>query len=219
MLVQVPKTAQFDVNYLFSTALNKVAFLPFAYMLEAWRWATFNGSVSEQNYNTEWWRMRYEYGGMVPPSRTNRNDERYFDPGAKYHVATNVPYLRYFLSYLLEFQFYEAMCREAGHQGPLHRCDFYNSTKAGAKLKVMLSSGSSRSWQDTLEQMTGSRRIQADSLLRYFAPLNDWLDEYIRDKKLVVGWQAAASGSASHCCCIVLISLLLFATLALKVSG
>ncbi len=35
-----------------------------------------------------------------------------FDPGAKYHVPSNVPYTRYFLAHILQFQFQRAACRE-----------------------------------------------------------------------------------------------------------
>ena len=58
-----------------------------------------------------------------------------FDPGAKYHIATFVPYARYFIANFNQFQFYKALCRLSTYRGPLHKCDFYNSQEAGAKLK------------------------------------------------------------------------------------
>lgn len=41
------------------------------------------------------------------------------------------------MSFVLQFQFHEALCKEAGHQGPLHQCDIYQSTQAGAKLRCV----------------------------------------------------------------------------------
>ena len=50
-----------------------------------------------------------------------------------YFVSSNfVP--RYFISFLLQFQFHDALCKAAGHDGPLHRCDIYRSREAGTLL-------------------------------------------------------------------------------------
>src|SRR3546814_7116780 len=37
-----------------------------------------------------------------------------FDPGAKYHIPGNTPYTRYFLAFVLQFQFQKALCEEIG---------------------------------------------------------------------------------------------------------
>ena len=42
---------------------------------------------------------------------------------------------RYFVSFLIQFQFQRALCKEAGFEGPLHECNIYQSTEAGALLK------------------------------------------------------------------------------------
>jgi len=99
-----------------------------------------------------------------------------FDPGAKYHVPANVPYIRYFLAFIYQFQFQRALCREAGHQGPLHECSIYGNTEAGAKLEKLLSLGASRPWQEALYAMSGEREADAGALLEYFAPLRKWLE-------------------------------------------
>ena len=51
-----------------------------------------------------------------PPVERTEDD---FDPGAKYHVPGNTPYTRYFLSFILQFQFQRALCEAAGYKGPL----------------------------------------------------------------------------------------------------
>ena len=107
-------------------------------------------------------------------------------PGAKYHVPANVPYARYFLAHLLQFQFYRGLCRAAGHTGPLYRCSFYGDKAAGEKFNAMLQLGESRPWPEALKAMTGEDRIDGGALMEYFAPLKQWLDEQNRGHK--VGW-------------------------------
>ena len=40
-----------------------------------------------------------------------------FDPGAKFHVASSTPYVRYFLARIYQFQFHKALCAAAGSSG------------------------------------------------------------------------------------------------------
>jgi peptidyl-dipeptidase A len=127
--------------------------------------------------------MRLKYQGVAPPVERSEAD---FDPGAKYHVAGNVPYMRYFLADILQFQFYRALCKEAGYTGPLNRCTFYQSKEAGAKLDKMLEMGQSKPWPDALEALTGQRQMDASAILDYFAPLQKWLDE--QNKGVKAGW-------------------------------
>ena len=172
-----------DTGLLLSRALEKVAFLPFGLLIDQWRWKVFSGEVKPSGYNAAWWDLRARYQGVAPPvART----EAEFDPGAKYHVPANVPYTRYFLAHILQFQFHKALCEAAGQKGPLHRCSVYDNRAAGAKLEKMLAMGQSRPWPDALEAMTGQRRMDASALLEYFAPLQKWLDEQNKGKK--VGW-------------------------------
>jgi peptidyl-dipeptidase A len=112
--------------------------------------------------------------------------EKDFDPGAKYHIPANVPYVRYFLAHILQFQFHRALCEAADHEGPLHQCSIYSDDEAGRKLRKVLEMGASRPWPDALEAMTGSREMDATAILDYFAPLGDWLDEQNRNR--TCGW-------------------------------
>ncbi len=47
-----------DINYLMSIALDKIAFLPFAILMDQWRWGVFDGSTTEAEFNQEWWKLR-----------------------------------------------------------------------------------------------------------------------------------------------------------------
>jgi peptidyl-dipeptidase A len=163
-----------DIGLLLDRALDKVAFLPFGLLVDQWRWKVFSGEIKPADYNKSWWELRRKYQGIAPPVTRSEAD---FDPGAKYHVAANVPYTRYFLAYILQFQFHRALCEEAGYSGPLHRCSIYGNKAAGARLAKMLAMGQSRPWPDALEAMTGQRQMDATAILDYFAPLKKWLDE------------------------------------------
>jgi len=182
LLESVPQASN-DIPELLKQALDRVAFLPFGLMIDQWRWKVFSGEITPADYNKQWWALRLKYQGVAPPVARSEAD---FDPGAKYHVAANVPYTRYFLAHILEFQFYRALCRESGYKGQLNRCTFYGSKEAGAKFNQMLAMGQSKPWPDALEVLTGERQTDAGALLEYFVPLKTWLDEQNKGKK--AGW-------------------------------
>src|SRR5438477_665184 len=182
LLDKVP-LAEADIPILLRQALDKVAFLPFGLLIDKWRWQVFSGEVGPNDYNKAWWDLRLKYQGVAPPVPRSEAD---FDPGAKYHVAGNVPYMRYFLADIYEFQFYRALCREAGQTGPLNRCTFFGSKSAGAKFNKMLEMGQSKPWPDAMQVVTGQREADASAIIEYFAPLKKWLDEHNKGTK--VGW-------------------------------
>jgi peptidyl-dipeptidase A len=182
LLENIPP-ADADIPLLLKQALDKVAFLPFGIMIDQWRWKVFSGEIKPADYNKEWWDLRLKYQGVAPPAPRSEAD---FDPGAKYHVPGNVPYTRYFLAFIYQFQFYRALCKEAGYTGPLNRCTFFDSKEAGAKLNKMLEMGQSKPWPDAMQELTGQRQADASAILDYFAPLKKWLDE--QNKGMKVGW-------------------------------
>ena len=172
-----------DIGLLLSRALEKVALLPFGLAVDVWRWNVFSGGFGPADYNRTWWETHVRYRGVGPPGP--RGEEE-FDPGAKYHVPANVPYIRYFLADLLQFQFHRALVKEAGVPGPLHRASIYGSREAGRRLRAALELGQSREWPEALEVLTGERRMDGTALLEYFAPLKRWLDQ--QNEGQPVGW-------------------------------
>jgi peptidyl-dipeptidase A len=163
-----------DIGFLLNRALDKVAFLPFGYLVDQWRWKVFSGEVKPGDYNKAWWELREKYQGVAPPVPRTEED---FDAGAKYHVPANTPYARYFLAAILQFQFHRALCRDAGFNGPLYQCSIYGNKKAGEKLHAMLAMGLSKPWPEALKAMTGEDKMDATAIIDYFAPLKTWLDE------------------------------------------
>ncbi len=182
-LLQTVPPPSADIGLLLDKALEKVAFAPFGVLIDQWRWGVFSGKIKPADYNQAWWELRNRYQGVSAPVARSEND---FDPGAKYHVPANVPYTRYFLATVLQFQFQRALCREAGYHGPLHRCSIYNNKASGERLRKMLEMGQSRPWPEALYELTGERQMDASAILEYFAPLQKWLDEQNKGQKL--GW-------------------------------
>jgi peptidyl-dipeptidase A len=160
------------INQQMKMALDKIAFLPFGRLIDQWRWGVFSGAIAPADYNKAWWSLREKYQGLSPPVARTEED---FDPGAKYHIPGNTPYTRYFLSFILQFQFHKALCDAAGFQGPLHECSIFNNKEAGRRYGEMLSLGSSQPWPDTLEKLTGTRTMDASAIIDYFKPLEAWL--------------------------------------------
>jgi len=172
-----------DIGLLLDKELEKIAFLPFGLLIDQWRWKVFSGEIKPEDYNKAWWDLRLKYQGIAP---TFLRREEFFDPGAKYHVAANVPYTRYFLAFILQFQFHRALSQAAGCTLPIHRCSIYQSPDAGKRLNAMLSMGLSRPWPEALEKIAGTKQMDATAILDYFKPLDAWLDEQIKGKP--IGW-------------------------------
>jgi peptidyl-dipeptidase A len=173
LVTAVPKDQRAVLNHQMKNALEGVAFLPFGRLMDQWRWEVFSGKVKPERYNARWWELREAFQGVSPPAA--RDEQADFDPGAKYHIPGNVPYLRYFLARVYQYQFHKALCEAAGWKGPLHECSIYGSKEAGKRLQAMMAMGASRPWPDAMEALTGQRRADATALLAYYAPLRAWL--------------------------------------------
>ncbi|MBV9506177.1 MAG: M2 family metallopeptidase [Acidobacteriia bacterium] len=182
LLDKAPDTSK-DIGLLLHRALQKIAFLPFGLMIDQWRWKVFSGEIPPDKYNETWWQLREKYQGVAPPVARSEAD---FDPGAKYHVAANVPYMRYFLAHILQFQFHRALSQAAGCTEPLNRCSIFGNKAAGSRLNSMLEMGLSRPWQEALDKIAGTREMDANAIRDYFAPLQRWLDQQNQGKP--VGW-------------------------------
>merc|ERR550525_2138706 len=182
-----------NINILFDMALERIAFLPFGYLVDKFRWDVYSGVTSKEDMNCHWWKLRNQIQGLEPPRKRSKD---HFDPGAKYHVAGDVGYVRYFTAFIYEFQFYRAMCLQSGRyvpgdpKKPLHRCNFYGSVEAGDKLKEMLVLGASRPWKEAMMKMTGQPEMSTKAIREYFEPLEKWLEEQNRLAGVSVGWGA-----------------------------
>ena len=105
-----------DIGILMEKALEKVALPPVWPADRQVALEVFSGKITPADYNRAWWELREKYQGVKPPVARTEAD---FDPGAKYHVAGNVPYARYSLVDILQFQFHRA---SAGNPDTKARC-------------------------------------------------------------------------------------------------
>jgi peptidyl-dipeptidase A len=168
---------------LLEVALDKLPSLAFAVTLDAWRWRVFAGELNRATWNDAYWAMRAQNQGIAPATA---RDPQHFDAGAKFHVASGHPYLRYFFALILQFQIHAALCDVAGQGAHLDECSIYGDAAAGARLRSFLALGATRRWPEALETLAGTRQMDATARLRYFAPLSRWLDEQNRGRRC--GW-------------------------------
>lgn len=192
LLEKVADDPEVDINYLYAMALDKIAFLPFGYLLDQWRWKVFSGEIPFDQMNAAWWDLRLRYQGVAPPVNRTEQD---FDPGAKYHVPANTPYIRYFVSFVLQFHVHKVLCDASGHVGPLHKCDIYQSRDAGRALTELLKLGSSKPWPEAIRVLTRGKSMRMDSgaIMEYFRPLYNWLKE--QNGQEAAGWRGMNGGS------------------------
>jgi len=183
LIDEVVESEEATLNKQMKLALEKIAFLPFGKMIDEWRWKVFSGEIAPEDYNKGWWALRNEYQGIAPAVERTEAD---FDAGAKYHIPGNTPYTRYFLSFIMQFQFHKALCEKAGHTGPLHECSIYNNKDAGKALGDMLAMGQSKPWPEAMHALTGQREMDGSAIIDYFAPLNTYLKE--QNKGRQCGW-------------------------------
>ncbi|MBL4670654.1 MAG: M2 family metallopeptidase, partial [Arenicella sp.] len=184
LIDEVIDSEEATLNKQMKLALEKIAFLPFGKMIDEWRWIVFSGEIAPEDYNKGWWELRKEYQGIAPGVERSEAD---FDAGAKYHIPGNTPYTRYFLSFIMQFQFHKALCEKAGHEGPLHECSIYNNKDAGKALGDMLAMGQSQPWPEAMQALTGQRQMDGSAIIDYFAPLNAYLKEQNKDRQC--GWE------------------------------
>ncbi|KAG0694354.1 Angiotensin-converting enzyme [Chionoecetes opilio] len=175
-----------DLNFLMQMALEKIAFLPFGYLIDKYRWSVYDGTIPTTELNAGWWNLRESLQGVAPPEGVR--GEEFFDPGAKYHVPANVPYIRYFVSFIVQFQFQTRLCKAAGHTGPVHTCDIYGNTNAGYILRSALEEGFSDPWPNVLKMLGGSENIDPQAIINYFEPLIRFLDQALEEADQCIGW-------------------------------
>ncbi|XP_037709242.1 angiotensin-converting enzyme [Drosophila subpulchrella] len=179
------------INQLFLAALDKIVFLPFAFTMDKYRWSLFRGEVDKANWNCAFWKLRDEYSGIEPPVVRTEKD---FDAPAKYHVSADVEYLRYLVSFIIQFQFYKSACIKAGQYDAsnaelsLDNCDFYGNVEVGAAFHNMLSMGASKPWPDALEAFNGERIMSGKPIAEYFEPLRVWLEAENIKNNVHIGW-------------------------------
>ncbi len=86
----------------------------------------------------------------------------------KITIFSHLTSRRYFVSFILQFQFHQKLCQAAGHTGPLHKCDIYRSREAGAVLEYVLSLKSDCwgfEWNHCIIMMNGKSVLRLSATL------------------------------------------------------
>lgn len=162
------------LNHLMQEALRTLPFLPYARLLDQWRWAIYAGTITPARYNRSFWEAKAAVQGVAPPQP---RDEEYFDAGVQFHVLAHAPLAPYFLARFQAFDWQRALCRRGGHKGPAVDC---NADQLAASIPVLqraLAEGARTPWTTLHADITGSPQIDPGALVDYFAPLSDWLGE------------------------------------------
>lgn len=169
------------LNFLMELALDKLPFLAFAKSLEDWRWDIYDGVIKSKQFQVKWDEYRFTTMGLQQPLDRDVSD---LDAAAKFHVIAYVDYIRYYLAAIMQFQVLGAVC-----PGNEINCDLRISQKSGAILRSAMGKGKTASWPSVLYDLTGQREISASALLKFFAPLESYLDSVIAANNLPVGWK------------------------------
>lgn len=137
------KENDFDLRQLMMMAFMKLPEIPFGFVFEKFRYDLFAERVSIEKSNDYFWELTKEFQRIEPPN-AGMNRKTMFDAAAKFHLAANVPYARYFFANILQYQVFRALCQKTffgrldSNQTlplPLHKCDIYGSKRAGSLLK------------------------------------------------------------------------------------
>ena len=109
----------------------------------------------------------------MPP---NARGQEYCDAASKTHINNDAAqYYDYAISYVLLFQIHDYIARNILKESP-RATDYYGNKEIGKFLTKILSPGSNCDWRQLTQEAIGED-ISAQAMLRYFAPLMDYLKE------------------------------------------
>ncbi|XP_059225077.1 angiotensin-converting enzyme [Stomoxys calcitrans] len=182
-----------SLNRLFRMGVHTLLAIPQYFVNDKYFVDVMDGRISPRDYNCEYWKLQHKYAGVVPP---NRRNEQNFDPDYRFYkgLSPDKSNTIKFISEVMGLQFYRSFCllsaeyKPGNPEHPLYNCDFYNSTAVGDVVKKVMKMGATKHWRDILQMATGDRRLSAQGVLEYFAPLYIWLKDQNRKLGLVPGW-------------------------------
>jgi peptidyl-dipeptidase A len=170
-----PEGSETDqIQSLLKEALNYIIFIPWSGgVMTDFEHALYSEPLPKDRYNERWWELKRKYQGIVPPSRRG---EEFCDAASKTHINNDAAqYYDYGISYVLLFQLHDHIAREILEQDP-HATNYYGSKEVGQFLHEILSPGATKDWRVLMQETLGEG-LSAQAMLRYFAPLQAWLEE------------------------------------------
>jgi peptidyl-dipeptidase A len=128
--------------------------------------------LPSERWNARWWELVARYQGIAPPSPRG---EEFCDAATKTHISDDpAGYYDYALSNVLLFQLHDHIARTILHEDP-RDTNYFGRREVGAFLRELLTPGMSVDWTTLLQETTKSA-LSAESMLRYYAPLLEWLE-------------------------------------------
>uniref|UniRef100_A0A0N5AUH0 EB domain-containing protein n=1 Tax=Syphacia muris TaxID=451379 RepID=A0A0N5AUH0_9BILA len=174
-----------QINSLYYEALTDFVKLPYDIVVDTWRFNIFEGKTKKTNWNEDWWKLREYYQGIKPPTIRNADD---FDAITSAAIArVHSPAIRHFIGYVMQFQILKALCPQ---QTQLHKGCYLKESDVKNVKKVM-SLGSSITWMEALEMITGSDKLDAKPLLEYYKLLITWLENTNEIDQTITGWDGS----------------------------
>ncbi|XP_063975788.1 angiotensin-converting enzyme-like [Diachasmimorpha longicaudata] len=149
------------------TALDVLPRLAYYLTADMWRLDSIRNKILDSNDLTAtWWEYRKKYEGIstiFADTPTFLNDE---------YIISNKPYLSKFLGILLSFQIYETLMDSTEM-----RYNEIESITLKHELIKMIQYGSDDNWNEVVKTYLNIDEISPDSLMKYFSPLEEYLDE------------------------------------------
>lgn len=56
--ISKPPTQEQIINYTYKVALERIASIPYSYVMDLYRWLILNGTISPEEYNSQYWKIR-----------------------------------------------------------------------------------------------------------------------------------------------------------------
>lgn len=163
-----------NIQWLLNQALEFVVFMPFgAGTMTHFEYDLYEKNLDPKTYNKVWWDYVKKFQGIAPP--TERGEE-YTDAATKTHINDDpAQYYDYAVSSLILFQLHNHIAKNILHQDPTS-CNYKDNKAVGDFLRNILSTGSTKNWQQVMKETTGET-LNAKAITEYFAPLMDYLQK------------------------------------------
>ncbi|KAI6225302.1 Angiotensin-converting enzyme [Aphelenchoides fujianensis] len=171
------------INELYHEALSSVVKMPFSLIADKWRYAVFEGKIGAANWSDEWWGLREKYQGVGAPKNT---PEAQYDAVVAAEISQqHAPASRHIVEYVAQFQVLKALC---AHSKTSLSEGCIPKKETIMRLIEVMKKGGTISWLDALEQITGTRELDAGPLVEYFGPLINWLSSTNEQDAVFLGW-------------------------------
>jgi peptidyl-dipeptidase A len=160
------------IQLLLQSALNYVVFIPWsAGTMFTFEKELYADELPPERWNARWWELAARYQGIAPPAPRG---EEFCDAATKTHINDDpAGYYDYALSFVLLFQLHDHIARAILQEDP-RDTNYYGREDVGEFLRTLLTPGMSVGWDELLRETTG-RSLSAEPMLRYYAPLLEWL--------------------------------------------